>query len=273
YQADLAAMGQDLSGNQYLAVAQNAPAPVGAPLIYLRTQYDWNLLFSTSADDINLTVNASGVSQVLDLANANLVSDSPFSPCATCAGQDQLFTWPNSHVTILQQTNLSGQSVRLSWHAIGGSVTAVNFTTFLTPAYFGTLHLSVPRELRSASLMDRFSAGGSPLSLTVSGAGGVFAQQASTGGWTKVSFSGGPRITFQFRSLASFGSATPFTTDSGSILGQLGVTYVVTDYDDSVPGFGYLLYQRCVTADEIPGMMLTEVFQSGSLYVFALTPS
>ncbi|MGI0130050.1 MAG: hypothetical protein ACREEC_07885, partial [Thermoplasmata archaeon] len=67
--------------------------------------------------------------------------------------------------------------------------------------------------------------------------------------------------------------ATPYSAAAGTILSELGVSYIVTDYFDSVPGYGYITYLRCVTPDGIPGYTVSEELQSGSLYLFKLTPS
>lgn len=273
YSADLAALGQNVVGDPYLAVAQNSPALVGAPLVYLRTAYDWNLLLSTGEANVNFTVTVGGVPEQFSLASAQFVSGNASGGCPGCAAQESTFSWPSIPLTIVQRTNVSGESVQFSWSATGGQIDSVSLTTYLVPSSFGATYLSVPSVNNASALTDQFSLAGDPLSMTIGATSANIQQRGLATGWTVIEVSGGPQLTVSFQGLAPYGDSTPYSMESGSILSGLGVSYIVTDYNDSVPGFGYLTYLRCVTPDEIPGVSVTQVFQSGSLYIFELDPA
>ena len=273
YESDLAALGEYVSGNGYLAVSENAPAPVGEPLIYLRSSSDWTLLLSTGAADVNFTVVVAGQSETLNLADALLASNATQPSCSACADESLTFSWPGTGVSVVQTTNVSGEDVGLSWRATGAQLSGVSFTTYLTPSSFGAGYVVVPAVTGNASLTDRFSFNGDPLAMTLTGSTGSFEQTGLSTGWTKLTYRGLPAIDFDFQGLGLAASGPPFSVGSPAIFDGLNVSYVVTDYNDSVPGYGYLLYLRCATPNETPGVNATEVFRSGSIYVFALDPS
>ncbi|MGB7124164.1 MAG: GNAT family N-acetyltransferase [Thermoplasmata archaeon] len=273
YLADLAAMGQTISTNPYLAVAQNSPAPIGSPLIYLTSQYDWTLLFSTAEDNVSFSVKVGGQAEQLSLADAQLASSATYVPCAGCTGQEQTFTWSGLPISIVQRTNLSGESVGLSWSATGGTITDVNLATYLTPEYFGVGGVNVPQLTNVSSVTDTFSYNGAPLTMTLGGTAAKYQQRPLSDGWTQIQFRGKSLLTISFIGLHAYGPAPAATTNSGTILSGLGVSYIVADFNDSVPGYGYLLYLRCETPGISPGYSITQVFQSGSHYVFAMKPT
>ena len=275
YLSDLATLGQYVVGNPYLAVAQNSPAPVGEPLVYVHTAYYWSLMFSTAANNVNFTVAVGGVPQELSLATAQLVSNSTLTPCSGCLVQQLLFSWPSIGVSIRQQTNLSGETVNIGWVATGGILSSVSLTTLLVPSSFGIGYVNVQNQTGAnvSSLTDSFSLSGAPFTATLSGTNTTVQQIGVSGGWTQVEFDGGPNFTIAFQGLSSAAPTAPVSADSGTILRGLGVSYVLADRADSVPGFGFLMYLRCDTPDEIPGITASIVFQSGSLFIFKLTPS
>jgi len=272
YVSDLATLGQYVVGNAYLAVAENPPAPVGEPLVYVHTAYYWGLMMSTAADEVNFTVTIGGHPQQLSLATAQTVSNVSVASCSSCAVEGLEYSWPDLNLSILQETNLSGQNVEFTWDAVGGQLDTVNLTTAIAPASFGVDYVNVTNTT-APFVRDQFSLTGNSFSLNVSGANGSVQQRAFKGGWTELDFTGGSRMNLTFQGLAAAAPGTPVVADSGTIFSGLGVTYILANRADTVPGFGYLMYLRCSTPDEIPGVTVTLVFQSGPVYIFQLTDS
>jgi RimJ/RimL family protein N-acetyltransferase len=273
YLGDVAALGQYVSTDPYLAVAENSPAPIGTPLIYLHSQYYWTLLFSTAAENISLTANVNGTVVEANLANAVVLSQTATTPCATCTGEDIDFTWPGAPFTALEQTNLSGQSVSIYWKLAGATLEGVNLTTYVTPPDFGTIHSVIPHAVNATALTDHFSFEGDGFSVAFKGTQATFSQEKLSTGWDEVQCASKDLLKFVFAGLVAYGSSPAATTNSAVVLGTLGVDYILTNYYDSVPGFGYLVYLRCVATGEDPGANITEVFQSGGIYIFAISPT
>ncbi len=271
YLSDLAALGQYVSTDPYLAVAQNSPAPIGTPLIYLHSQYYWTLLFSTASDNISLTADVNGTSVVANLANAIVLSAANATPCASCTGEDLEFTWTGAPFTALEQTNLTGETVTMNWELTGATLEGVNLTTYLVPPDFGPLHSAIPHATNASSLTDHLSFSGSPFSVAFKGTDAKFTQLKESSGWVEIEYAGKDKLTMAFSGLVPWGSDAPATVSSASVYRGLGAEYILTDYYDSVPGFGYLMYLRCETPGEDPGATITEVFQSGPLYIYEIT--
>ena len=273
YAADLISLGQYVSTDPYLAVAENSPSPIGTPVIYLHSQYYWTLLFNTGASNISLTLTVGGQTEEANLDTAVLLSHASSTPCANCTGSDLTFTWPGSGVNATEQTNLTGQTVSINWKVTGATLDGVNLTTYIAPPDFGTIHTTIPHAVNATSLTDRFSFGGTPFSVGFHGTNATFSQSKLSDGWDVVSFAGKDLLKIAFSGLVPYGNAAPATTDTASLWSSLGVTYVLTNYYDSVPGFGYLVYLRCATPGEEPGVTITQVFESGGLYIFQVSSS
>jgi GNAT superfamily N-acetyltransferase len=274
YLSDLATLGQYVVGNSYLAVAQNAPASVGEPLLYLHTAYYWELMLSTAADNVNFTVTLAGHPEELSLSTAQSVANVSVTPCSGCAEEGLLYSWPNLNLSILQRTNLSGETVGLDWAAVGGQLDSVNLTTVMAPASFGVNYVNVTNTSRTvSSVTDQFSLSGDSFSLNASAFNGTVEQKRLNDSWEQLDLVGDHALEFAFQGLNAASPSTPVSTDSGTIFSGLGVSYILTNRADSVPGFGYLMYLRCSTPGEIPGFLVTLVFQSGSIYIFELAPS
>jgi [ribosomal protein S18]-alanine N-acetyltransferase len=271
YAADLISLGQYVSTDPYLAVAQNSPSPVGTPVIYLHSQYDWTLLFNTGASNVSLTLSVGGQMESANLDNAVLLAHTNSTPCTNCTGDDLTFTWPGSGINATEQTNLTGQTVSIGWKVTGAALDGVNISTYIAPPDFGTIHTATPHEVNATSLTDRFSFQNSPFSVAFHGTNATFSQSRLADGWDLVSFAGKNLLKFQFSGLVPYGNAAPTTTDTATLWSSLGVTYVLTNYFDSVPGYGYLVYLRCVTPGEEPGVTITQVFESGGLYIFSVS--
>ncbi len=271
YEADLVSLGQYVSTDPYLAVAQSSPSPVGAPSIYLHSQYYWTLLFNTGTSDVNLTLTVGGRTEIANLANAVLLAQTSASPCSNCTGDDLKFTWPGSGIVATEQTNLTGASVSINWKVAGATLDGVNVTTYITPPDFGTVHVATPHAVNATSLTDRFSFQGSAFSVAYHGSNATFSQTRESDGWDILSMSSKDLLRFTFSGVIPYGNSPPATINTASIWSELGVTYVLTDYDDSVPGFGYLVYLRCVTEGEEPGINVTQVFESGGIYIFSVS--
>jgi RimJ/RimL family protein N-acetyltransferase len=271
YAADLISLGQYVSTDPYLAVAQNSPSPIGTPVIYLHSQYFWTLLFNTGASNISLTLSVGGQTEVANLDTAILLSHASTTPCANCTGDDLTFTWAGTSVNATEQTNLTGQAVSIGWKVTGATLEGVNLTTYIAPPDFGTIHTTVPHEVNATGLTDKFSFQNTPFSVTFHGTNATFSQSRLTDGWDVVSFAGKNLLKLQFSGLVPYGNAAPATTDTATLWSSMGVTYVLTNYYDSVPGFGYLVYLRCATPGEEPGITITQVFESGGLYIFSVS--
>jgi RimJ/RimL family protein N-acetyltransferase len=272
YSSDLVALGQYVSTDAYLAVAQNAPAPIGTPIIYLHTQYYWTMLFNTASSNISLTFTVGGQKVDASLGTAVLLAYQAATPCAGCTGDDLTFTWPGAPFNVTEETNLSGETVSIGW-AVEGPATldGVNLTTYIAPPDFGTAHTSVLDAKSTGSLTDRFAYESDAFSVSFHGTGASFSQERLSDKWDQLSFSGKNVLRIVFAGLTPYGGSPTGTTDTASVWGSLGVAYVLTNYYDSVPGFGYLMYLRCTTPGEEPGTNITQVFESGGLYVFAIT--
>jgi RimJ/RimL family protein N-acetyltransferase len=271
--ADMAALGEYVSNDPYLAVAENSPSPIGTPLIYLHSEYYWTLLFSTEADNVSLTATVGGQVVQANLANAVVLNETTTTPCAGCTGQDFDLTWHGAPFTALEELNLSGENLSIYWALTGATLDQVNFSTYLTPPDFGTIHVALPRAVNASAVTDRLSFGGSTFTVAFHGTtGSTFSQVKLSDDWAIISFTGKDELRIQFSGLTAWGSAPASTIDSATVLSVLGVSYILTNYYDSVPGFGYLVYLRCMTQDEDPADAISEVFSSGGIYVFELTP-
>ncbi|HTW77639.1 MAG TPA: GNAT family protein [Thermoplasmata archaeon] len=272
YLADLAALGQYVSTDPYLAVAQNSPAPVGTPMIYLHSEYYWTLLFNTAADNISLAVDVNGTVVQANLANAELLNSTTTTPCAGCTGEDLTFAWTGAPFTAREETNLSGETVSMFWTLSGATLEGVNLTTYVTPPDFGTIHAAMPRAVNASALTDHFSFGGAAFTVAFSGKSAAFSQIKMSDGWVEVECASQDLLRLTFKGLVPFGSAPAATVATSSIFSGLGISYILTNYYDSVPGFGYIVYLRCAAAGEVPGDTITEVFQSGGIYIFEIAP-
>ena len=150
---------------------------------------------------------------------------------------------------------------------------SVSVTTYLVPSSFGATYEDIPAVSNVTTLTDAFNIAGDAFTMEVGGPDVAASQSTLADGWTVLEVNGTTSILFGFQGLDSYGPGPSFTTDSGAIWSELSVSYIVTDYNDSVPDYGYLTYLRCVAPDELPGVTISQVYRSGSIYVFELIPN
>jgi hypothetical protein len=267
------AMGQYATGNAYVAAGVSLPAREGDPAIYLQTSFGWTTLENANSSGIVFHLREGSSDVTLSAWNATVMAANLSSPCAGCSGQSLLLTWPGTGISVTQVVNVSGESLSFGWSTKTGTLLSVSTQMVILPTNFDGLgYESVPQLDHASSVFDLFSLYGQPFTLNVSGTNGTFAQNTMSSGWTDVNYTGAPEFSWTMSGLTPLVGKGPFSISASTILQQFEISYIVADYNDSVPAFGFSLYLRCWAPNSFPGYTITGMYDNENLWVFSVSP-
>lgn len=273
YDADLVVMGQYVEGNSYLAVADNGPVSLGSPDILVADSIGWAPLFEGDLNETWLEVSQNGTPYELRLGSGSLQDKPSLTTTSSAAWQNLTYDWPSLGIEVTGMAHLSSEMVTLGWSASGGTVTGVNMTIGLTPNGFSGIDFDGLSPVANASdIVDGFTLNGARIALSLASTRGNLSQATLSSGWTDIRYSGAPELTFDFQGIAPVPLGAPYSIQTSSLLHDLGVSYMVTNYNFGFPDSGYVMYLRCSAPNGILGFTADRVFSDLQDSIFSLTP-
>ena len=278
YQANLVALGQYVTGDPYLAVGSYTPGILASDIVYVRTSSYFYPLFSSNASGESLLIRNGGSTLDLYPGGAELLATNLTSRCPGCVSQSLTYYWPEFAVAATQTISIAGGVIGITWTPPGGwTIVSTTLQYGVPPTNPNVAQTSVPSASNVSVLNDSFSVLNAPFTVALTGdssaPGSGWSQSTSQDGWTYAEYRGGPVVGLAFAGLAGTGNSTAFSIDTSSVLQTLGVTYILVDLGDSIPGWGYLTYLRCAIPHGLPGYQTVLVDASGDWYLFSISPT
>ena len=257
--ADLISLGTYLVGNDRFVVANNQPAGVGTPEIYLDVPGFWEPFLITDANSVSFQFAGACVNGCARLQFFTQVTSwSGNSTSSTAFDQTRLWS-PVFDIGLNQTEVLSETGITLGWSSNTSVVQSVNASFAMPPSGYFFDYLVFPQVQNVTSLTDVFSYLGNRFSVTFSG--GYYSQETLQTGWSQLTFSGGKTIELTVTGLTAQAGVVPFVMNTGSLLEGNSITYAISDSYD---------FNSRISANALGGPTATLLFSSGTVAVYRL---
>ncbi len=263
--ANLIQLGTGVLGDGYLYVSSNFPGLDSSPGLYLRTQVNWDLLWSADASRTFVSVTGPGGPSTVSLASAASSNTSGQVYPNGTASMSSDFWYPGLGVTVQETVLLNGTTVELGFSAENGTVTSVSTYWSLPPSGYDFTYGSISLHSFDGSILQAIVLSNSrSIDLGFSGPslnGTIFTDNS---GWTRLSLSFPHEVRLAVDHANEVGpNHGTFYEDTTRLSEMLGISYYLVSSTSN-----YVVYLRLVAVTHTSPGSWTEPFQSGNLFIF-----